>query len=119
MAVGHTLLACESILKGLSRLEHDPGRIGADLDYSWEVLAEAVQTIMRRYGTADAYEQLKELTRGEAVDQAGLQAFIKGLDLPADARDALLELTPRSYTGLATRLAADLEKHLKKVRQKA
>jgi adenylosuccinate lyase len=119
VAVGHTLLACESILKGLSRLEHDPGRIGADLDYSWEVLAEAVQTIMRRYGTADAYEQLKELTRGEAVDQAGLQAFIKGLDLPADARDALLELTPRSYTGLATRLAADLEKHLKKVRQKA
>jgi adenylosuccinate lyase len=116
VAAGHTLLACESLLKGLGRLEHDPERIAADLEPRWEVLAEAVQTVMRRHGATDAYEQLKALTRGEAIDQPGLQAFVNGLNLPAEAQDALLALTPAGYTGLAQELAQSLEQHLKKDR---
>jgi adenylosuccinate lyase len=112
VAAGHTLLACESLQKGLSRLEHDPKRIKADLESRWEVLAEAVQTVMRRYGAEDAYEQLKELTRGEVIDEAGLRSFIEGLDLPADAKQRLLALTPDSYTGLARELADSLAKRL-------
>jgi adenylosuccinate lyase len=113
VASGHTLLACESLLKGLSRLEHDPDKIKADLESRWEVLAEAVQTVMRRYGAEDAYEQLKELTRGEVIDEAGLRGFIEGLDMPADAKQRLLALTPESYTGLASELADSLTKRLK------
>lgn len=116
VAAGHTLLACESLLKGLGRLEHDPARIAADLDTRWEVLAEAVQTVMRRYGATDAYEQLKALTRGEAIDQEGLRTFVNGLDLPADAQDALLALTPASYTGIAEALARELEPQLKNLK---
>jgi adenylosuccinate lyase len=115
VAAGHTLLACESVLKGLAHLEHDAERMAADLDDRWEVLAEAVQTVMRRYGADDAYEQLKELTRGEAIDEAGLQAFITGLDLPAAAKDSLLALTPASYTGLAGDLTASLPEQIKKL----
>ncbi len=114
VAIGHTLLACESLVKGLDRLEHDPERIAADLDPCWEVLGEAVQTVMRRYGTADAYEQLKALTRGERIDQAGLQKFITGLDIPDEARQILLELTPRNYTGLASDLTGQLQDWLHK-----
>jgi len=97
------------VIKGLDRMDHDPARIAEDLDSCWEVLAEAVQTVMRRYGTADAYEQLKSLTRGERIDQAGLQAFIAGLDIPDAARQNLLDLTPQSYTGLASDLTGQLE----------
>jgi adenylosuccinate lyase len=113
VAAGHTLLACESLMKGLSRLEHDPARIKADLESRWEVLAEAVQTVMRRYGAEDAYEQLKELTRGEVIDEAGLRGFIEGLDMPDDAKQRLLALTPESYTGLARELADSLAERLK------
>jgi len=113
VAAGHTLLACESILKGLGRLEHDAERIRADLAERWEVLAEPIQTVMRRYGAEDAYEQLKALTRGEAIDRDTLQGFVRGLDLPDDARERLLELCPLSYTGLAETLALDLKKYLK------
>jgi adenylosuccinate lyase len=113
VAAGHTLLACESLLKGLSRLEHDTGRIAADLDERWEVLGEAVQTVMRRYGAEDAYEQLKALTRGEAIDAAGLNTFVAGLDLPAEAKSALLALTPANYTGIAATLANELPDYLK------
>ncbi|MCP4000403.1 MAG: adenylosuccinate lyase [Gammaproteobacteria bacterium] len=113
VAAGHTLLACESLLKGLSRLEHDPDKIQSDLEARWEVLAEAVQTVMRRYGAEDAYEQLKELTRGEVIDEAGLRGFIEGLDIPADAKQRLLALTPASYTGLAGPLANSLAERLK------
>ena len=116
VAVGHTLLACESVLKGLGRLEHDPARLAADLGPRWEVLAEAVQTVMRRHGATDAYEQLKSLTRGEVIDQQSLQAFISGLDLPTEARDGLLALTPEGYTGLAAELAQNLDKQLKESR---
>ena len=113
VAAGHTLLACESILKGLSRLEHDTGRIEADLADRWEVLAEPVQTVMRRYGIEDAYEQLKELTRGEVIDQAALQTFVAGLDIPETSKTGLLELTPLTYTGIAAELTSQLDERLK------
>ncbi|MEE4186633.1 MAG: adenylosuccinate lyase [Gammaproteobacteria bacterium] len=109
VALGHTLLALESLLKGLSRLEHDPERINADLEQRWEVLAEAVQTVMRRHGAADAYEQLKALTRGAAIDGPGLREFITGLEIPDADRQRLLALTPASYTGLAAELAGRLQ----------
>jgi adenylosuccinate lyase len=114
VAAGHTLLACESIIKGLSRLEHNPEQISADLGSRWEVLAEPVQTVMRRYGAEDAYEQLKELTRGEAINQEILQQFIGTLELPDDARKALLELTPDNYIGLAAELTKQLEDRVNK-----
>jgi adenylosuccinate lyase len=104
-ALGHTLLAYASCLRGLAKLEADPARLAADLDANWEVLGEAVQQVMRRHGIADAYEQLKGLTRGKRLDQAQLAAFIRGLPLPADARKRLLALRPGTYTGLATKLA--------------
>ncbi len=113
VAAGHTLLACESILKGLSRLEHDADRIRADLAERWEVLAEPVQTVMRRYGADNAYEQLKELTRGAVIDRDTLHRFISGLDLPDEARTSLLNLSPVSYTGLAETLALQLKQRLK------
>ncbi|MBT8422238.1 MAG: adenylosuccinate lyase, partial [Gammaproteobacteria bacterium] len=112
VGLGHTQLACESLLKGLGKLSHDPERIAADLDAAWEVLAEPIQTVMRRYGTEDAYEQLKALTRGERIDAERLREFVDGLDLPADAKARLRELTPSTYTGLATQLARDLDKYL-------
>ena len=108
VAMGHSLLACESVIKGLSRLEPDPQFIEADLAPRWEVLAEAVQTVMRRYGAVDAYEQLKALTRGEAIDATRLREFITQLEIPPAARERLLKLTPQSYTGLAARLAREL-----------
>jgi adenylosuccinate lyase len=114
VAAGHSLLACESLLKGLGRLEHDEVLIRADLANRWEVLAEPVQTVMRRYGAHDAYEQLKALTRGEQITQAGLQSFIEELDLPDDARAALLALTPESYIGIAAELTDQLRDRLNK-----
>jgi adenylosuccinate lyase len=108
VALGHTLVSLDSCLRGLSKLEADPATIAADLENRWEVLAEAVQTVMRRYGLADAYEQLKELTRGRAIDRKALREFIGDLDIPRDARERLLKLTPATYTGLAADLARDV-----------
>ncbi len=108
VAVGHSHLAYDSLLKGLAKLQPDPARMAADLDASWEVLGEAIQTLMRRHGQADAYEQLKALTRGEQVGPADLQAFLRKLDLPAAARDRLLALTPAGYTGLAAKLTREM-----------
>jgi adenylosuccinate lyase len=104
-ALGHTLLAYAACLRGLGKLEADPRRIAADLDGNWEVLAEAVQQVMRRYGVADAYERLKALTRGRRIDRRQLAAFVKTLPLPAEAKKRLLALTPQAYTGLAAALA--------------
>ncbi|HHQ14858.1 MAG TPA: adenylosuccinate lyase [Chromatiales bacterium] len=104
VAIGHGLLAYQSLQKGLGKLEPDAQRMLADLDANQEVLGEAIQTVMRRYGHADAYEQLKALTRGERIDANALQAFIDGLDLPQDARERLRALTPATYTGLAEEL---------------
>ena len=104
-ALGHTLLAYVACLRGLAKLEANPARFAADLDTNWEVLAEPVQQVMRRYGVADAYEKLKDLTRGKGVDARRLAAFIKALPIPAEAKKQLLALTPASYTGLAAELA--------------
>ncbi len=108
VALGHTLLAYESCLKGLGKLEADPARMLEDLDANWEVLGEAVQTVMRRFGLPDPYEQLKALTRGRRIDGAALRAFIQGLALPEDEKARLLKLTPAAYTGRAAELARKL-----------
>ena len=92
-------------MKGLNKLQPDPVRIADDLDQSWEVLGEAVQTVMRRYGIPEPYEKLKALTRGQAVTAELLREFVATLDIPDDARQRLLELTPATYTGLASSLA--------------
>jgi adenylosuccinate lyase len=104
-ALGHTLLAYASCLRGLGKLEADPRRLAADLDDNWEVLAEAIQQVMRRHGVADAYDKLKALSRGKRLDRAQLAAFVKSLAIPADAKKRLLALTPANYTGLAAALA--------------
>jgi adenylosuccinate lyase len=108
VALGHTLLAWQSLAAGLGKLEADTERMAADLADNWEVLAEPIQTVMRRYGHADAYEQLKTLTRGERLGADQLRAFIAGLDVPAEARERLLALAPETYTGLAAALARRL-----------
>jgi adenylosuccinate lyase len=108
-AYGHSLIALSSLLKGLAKLEVDSDRLAADLDANWEVLAEPIQTVMRRYGIENPYERLKALTRGRRIAAADLAAFIDGLDLPEDARRALRELTPANYTGNAVQMASSLE----------
>ncbi|MSQ54847.1 MAG: adenylosuccinate lyase [Betaproteobacteria bacterium] len=104
-ALGHTLLAYASCLRGLAKLEVEPARMAADLDANWEVLAEPVQQVMRRYGVPDAYEKLKALTRGKRIDRKRLAAFIRALPVPQAAKKRLLALTPAGYTGLAAALA--------------
>ncbi|MEL6869047.1 MAG: adenylosuccinate lyase [Pseudomonadota bacterium] len=103
-ALGYTLIAAASLQRGLGKLRVNEQRLAADLDASWEVLAEPIQTVMRRYGVADAYEQLKALTRGEAINAQTLHAFVSTLAIPDDARQALADLTPAGYTGLAEHL---------------
>jgi adenylosuccinate lyase len=106
VAFGYSLLAYDSCLRGLGKLEASPERMLEDLDAAWEVIAEAIQTVMRRHGLPEPYEQLKALTRGKnGMDRAGLQSFIAGLDLPADAKNRLLALTPATYVGKAAELA--------------
>lgn len=102
---GYTLLGFDSCLRGLNKLEVNAQRLAEDLDNSWEVLAEPIQTVMRRYGIENPYEQLKELTRGKGgINKASLHAFIATLDIPADAKTALLALTPANYIGKAVEL---------------
>jgi len=105
VALGYALVAWEACLRGLDKLELNAAAIDADIDACWEVLAEPVQTVMRRYGLPQPYEQLKALTRGKGIDADSLRAFIQGLDLPEDPKAYLLQLTPRSYVGLAASLA--------------
>jgi adenylosuccinate lyase len=105
VAAGHVLIALQSVLKGLNKLQPDPQVIGKDIEQSWEVLGEAIQTVMRRYGIPEPYEKLKALTRGQEVTAATLRDFVTALDIPPDAKTRLLELTPGSYTGLAEHLA--------------
>jgi len=104
-AFGHTQVAFESLLRGLTKLNANPERLAADLDANWEVLAEAVQTVMRRYGLPEPYEQLKALTRGHGITRESMRTFIESLDLPQDAKQRLLALTPASYVGVAEKLA--------------
>ncbi len=104
-AFGHTLVAWHALRKGLSKLEAEPARIADDLDANWEVLGEAIQTVMRRHGAADAYEQLKDLTRGRRVGPEEMKRFVSQLDLPAPVRDRLAAMTPADYIGMAAELA--------------
>ncbi|MEE4295402.1 MAG: adenylosuccinate lyase [Wenzhouxiangella sp.] len=109
-ALGYCQLAWSSILKGLDRIAADEGRIAQDLDHSWEVLAEAVQTVMRLHGLPEPYEQLKALTRGRGIDQDSIRTFIANLDLPDAVRTRLLALTPGDYTGNARLMAERLSR---------
>ena len=97
----HSLIAYQSLIKGLNKLEINANTIEADLNASWEVLAEPIQTVMRRYGIENPYEKLKELTRGKAITQQTFQQFINTLDVPEDARQRMLKLTPLNYIGNA------------------
>lgn len=99
--LAHSLIAWRATLKGLGKLELNAEVIDADIDNCWEILAEPIQTVMRRHGIEAPYEKLKELTRGRRIDQAGMRVFIEGLDIPEQAREALLALTPRNYLGNA------------------
>jgi adenylosuccinate lyase len=105
---GYSLVAWDSCLRGLGKLEVNTAAIDADIDACWEVLAEPVQTVMRRYGLPQPYEQLKALTRGKGITESALREFITGLELPEDAKSRLLVMTPRSYIGLAAKLAREV-----------
>jgi len=106
VALGYTLLGYESCLKGLHKLEANPQRVADDLNASWEVMAEPIQTVMRRYNIENAYDKLKELTRGQSgINRASLQAFIATLEIPAAEKQRLLQLGPGTYTGKAAELA--------------
>ncbi len=105
VALGYTLLACDSLSRGLDKLEVNAAALAADLDNAWEVLAEPVQTVMRRHGLPDPYNQLKTFTRGQPITQDLMQGFIRGLALPDEDKQRLLAMTPASYTGLAATLA--------------
>jgi len=104
-ALGHTLLAYQSCLRGLAKLQAVPARLAADLEGNWEVLAEAVQQVMRRHGVPDAYDKLKAISRGKRLERRQLAQFVKELPIPAEAKKRLLALTPARYTGLAADLA--------------
>jgi len=105
VAFGYTLLAYDSCLRGLNKLEVNPIRLAEDLEATWEVLAEPVQTVMRRYGIENPYEQLKELTRGKGISKEALREFIAGLAIPDSAKKLLLDMTPANYVGIASELA--------------
>lgn len=105
VGLAHSLIAYQSTLKGLNKLEINPAALAADLDNAWEVLAEAVQTVMRRYGIAEPYEKLKAFTRGKVMTRDMMQSFIESLELPDEAKQQLLAMTPAGYTGNAEQQA--------------
>lgn len=108
VALAHSIIAYESTLKGLGKLDLDRSALQRDLDDNWEVLAEAIQTVMRRYGIANPYEKLKDLTRGQRIGGDELRVFIHGLELPPEAKQRLLALTPATYLGYAEKLAHEV-----------
>jgi adenylosuccinate lyase len=105
VALGYALLGFDSLLRGLDKLELNAAALNADLDNAWEVLAEPIQTVMRRYALPEPYEQLKAFTRGQPMTRELMQGFIAKLDLPQAEKDRLLAMTPGDYTGMATELA--------------
>jgi adenylosuccinate lyase len=108
VALGYAVLGYDSLARGLDKLQLNEAALAADLNNAWEVLGEPIQTVMRRFGLPEPYEQLKNFTRGQPMTQALMQGFIGGLDLPAEEKARLLAMTPASYTGLAERLACDV-----------
>jgi adenylosuccinate lyase len=108
VGIAHTSIAIQASLKGISKLQLNVEALEADLNANWEVLAEPIQTVMRRYGIEKPYEKLKELTRGQRITPEQMQVFISQLDMPDEAKAALLALTPRGYTGYAQQLAKGL-----------
>jgi len=108
VGVAHAVIGYDSLLRGIGKLEPSPARLDEDLDATWEVLAEAVQTVMRRYGIEQPYEKLKELTRGKGIDAASLKTFIDGLEIPQEAKDGLAKLTPGRYIGNAVEQAKSI-----------
>ncbi|MCL2657533.1 MAG: adenylosuccinate lyase [Betaproteobacteria bacterium] len=108
LALGHTVLALDSCLRGLNKLEADPARLAADLDAAWEVLAEPIQTVMRRFAVPNPYEQLKALTRGTGITKEALRDFVKTLAIPEQDKQRLLAMSPASYTGKAAELAKEI-----------
>jgi adenylosuccinate lyase len=108
VALAHSLIAYQAFNKGLGKLEINTAQLNADLDDNWEVLAEPIQTVMRRYGIEQPYEKLKALTRGRKIDRAILKTFIESLNLPTDVKQRLLALTPQDYTGNAAEMARNI-----------
>tara|TARA_B110000093_G_scaffold147102_1_gene159514 strand:- start:775 stop:1173 length:399 start_codon:yes stop_codon:yes gene_type:complete len=98
----YALIAYQATLKGVSKLELNRAAVDADIDQCWEVLAEPIQTVMRRYSVPEPYEKLKALTRGKGITESALREFVLKLDIPDDAKRELLALTPRNYTGNAS-----------------
>ena len=107
VGIGHSLLAFDSLLSGMSKLQVNPERISGDLNQAWEVLAEPIQTVMRRYGLPEPYEQLKALTRGRGIHRESIEAFLAEKNLPESAKAQLLSLRPETYTGMASQLAQE------------
>jgi adenylosuccinate lyase len=105
VGLGYAVLAHQSLMTGLNKLELNEEALAADLDAAWEVLAEPIQTVMRRYGVPGAYEKLKEVTRGKSVTREALHGLIVSLDIPQADKDRLLAMTPASYIGKAVALA--------------
>jgi adenylosuccinate lyase len=108
VALGYSVLGYDSLLRGLGKLEVNPAALEADLDAAWEVLAEPIQTVMRRYGLPNPYERLKELTRGKGITREAIREFIATLEIPAADKERLLAMTPATYTGKAGELAKRL-----------
>jgi adenylosuccinate lyase len=109
VALGYTLIAMKSLLKGIEKLEVDKIVIKKEIDDSWEVIGEAIQTVMRRYGIPEPYEKLKKLTRGNTINKKILHNFINSLEIPKDAKKDLLRLTPSNYIGLAKELSKEMK----------
>ena len=108
VGIGYSLIAYAATLKGLGKLQINRERLAEDLDNSWEVLAEPIQTVMRRYNIEEPYEKLKALTRGQTINRQTLDAFIDTLDIPEEARDSLRKLSPDTYIGNAIEQAKDI-----------
>nr|GMD42131.1 adenylosuccinate lyase-like [Ipomoea batatas] len=109
VGLGHSLLAYRSALRGIAKLQVNEAALAEDLNQSWEVLAEPIQTVMRRYNVPEPYEKLKELTRGRTVTKESIREFIEGLEIPVNAKTVLLNLTPHTYIGAAAQLANNIE----------
>ncbi|XP_024018081.1 uncharacterized protein LOC21395438 [Morus notabilis] len=118
VGLGHSLLAYKSTLQGIEKLQVNKARLSEDLEQCWEVLAEPIQTVMRRYGVPEPYEKLKKLTRGRAVTKESIREFIEGLELPKEAKTELLKLTPHTYVGAAVELATTSVNAVKSVIQR-